>query len=230
MLNNLASISQKLYLELLGTWTSTFAPPFSQSLEAGALPQCPLSHQPHAPGMPKVSKWSHRSVNICEKKVNCLDFVEAYISLSLLHRNRLVLLHAGFLNLSLKQESFNPSHSKPSRRYMPVAETRISGWGRGIRRPWVCWWTRQQLSQSHPVCWPMRDKQPQCQPIGIEHGLCRPITEKRGRSCPWMQCLIGIKVLIRNTLPSRDPRDYKQCFFAAQKFITIKTLPKLQDI
>ena len=159
-----------------------------------------------------------------------MDFVEAYISLSLLHRNRLVLLHAGFLNLSLKQESFNPSHSKPSRRYMPVAEARISGWGRGIRRPWVCWWTRQQLSQSHPVCSPMRDKQPQCQPIGINHDLCRPITEKRGRSCPWMQCLIGIKVLIRNTLPSRDPRDYKQCFFAAQKFITIKTLPKLQDI
>ena len=68
MLNNLASISRKHYLELLGTWTSTFAPPFSQSPEAGALPQCPLSHQPHAPGMPKVSKWSHRSVNICEKR------------------------------------------------------------------------------------------------------------------------------------------------------------------
>ena len=228
MLNNLASISQKLYLELLGTWTSTFAPPFSQSLEAGALPQCPLSHQPHAPGMPKVSKWSHRSVNICEKKVNCLDFVEAYISLSLLHRNRLVLLHAGFLNLSLKQESFNPSHSKLSRWYMPVAETRISGWGRGIRRPWVCWWTRQQLSQSHPVCSPMRDKQPQCQPIGIDHDLCRPITEERGRSCPWMQCLICIKVLYGTICPLGS-WEYKPCFLSS-KFITIKTLPKLQDI
>ena len=78
----------------------------------------------------------------------------------------------------------------------------------------------------------MRDKQPQCQPIGIDHDLCRPITEKRGRSCPTSVDAMPYMNQSPYTAPfALSGREkIKQRIFAAQKFITIKTVPKLQDI
>ena len=65
-------------------------------------------------GVPPLQSGNHKVQGVfSERNVNSMNMVKAYFGLSLFHRNRLVLLHPGPLNLSLKQELFNPPQCGP---------------------------------------------------------------------------------------------------------------------